>query len=218
MVYLRRSKKVWGSLSLESLRRIVEHSESILRSDPGSSRDATNWFQAFRRLPEFSYVRALDVLGTCASQSNAIDAYYYLFILHFLLWRDKVELDEGNLKNNMDRMRSVPFARRDYSFEWLALSLLRAPSCITATYGIGNRLRALRIPNWHTPMVLSTPSAAQGQGRFVLAPKRWRSSFLGRSFTQQVTSTAKSTSTLGSAMMVFVHGTRMSGLHLNNPH
>jgi len=119
-VYYRRKRRVWGSLAPQDLRRIVEHSEVVLNSDPGSTRDAIMWFQSYRRLPEFSYVRALDVLGTCAALAKEGEAHYYLYILHYLLWRNGQELDEVNVKNNLDLVKSARLGNHDYSFEWLA--------------------------------------------------------------------------------------------------
>lgn len=117
-VYVRRCGKIWGTLSISDLRRIAEHSEAVLHSEPDSTRDVLTWFQAYRRLPEFNPVRALDVLGSCSAHTKAVDIWYYLWILHFVLWRQNVEMDEIQVKNALDSMKAAGGVRRDYSFEW----------------------------------------------------------------------------------------------------
>ncbi len=78
------------------------------------------WFQACRRLPEFSYIDAIDRLEGWAKRSDQVDAYYYLYILHFLRWHAGAERDENAMRANLDKCRQRSIGKRGLSYEWLA--------------------------------------------------------------------------------------------------
>ena len=103
------------------LRRIVDLMETNLREDPTSERDVRMWFQAYRRLPEFSYLQALDRLEAWATRADSLDAHFYLYILHYLRLLDGVERNEEMVLRNLDRCKQLAQGRRSHSYEWLGV-------------------------------------------------------------------------------------------------
>jgi tetratricopeptide (TPR) repeat protein len=119
--YYSRAGRMWSLVAEHELRRTKEAMEDNLRSEPTNAHDIRTWFQAFRRLPDFSYISAIDRLAGWAS-GNAVDAYYYLYILHFLRWRGGFERDENLIQENLDQCKQRAIGRRGLSYEWLAES------------------------------------------------------------------------------------------------
>lgn len=118
--YFSKSGRVWANLTASELRRTKDLMEDNLRADPTNDRDIRSWFQAFRRLPEFSYIDAIDRLEAWATASNQVDAYYYLYILHFLRWWQGAERDESAMRVSLDQCRQRSIGKRGLSYEWLA--------------------------------------------------------------------------------------------------
>ena len=120
--YYAKSKRLWSNLNKKELRRICELMENNLRNDATNAADIRMWFQAFRRLPEFTYIDALSRLETWAKMGNALEAYYYLYILHFLLWQQGIETNESLIGTNLDECRKFALGKRSHCYEWLAKS------------------------------------------------------------------------------------------------
>lgn len=118
--YYSRSGRIWGQVPEHELRRTKELMEDNLRSDPTQERDVRTWFQASRRLPEFSYIDAIGRLEGLAKASDSVDAHYYLYILHFLRWQAGAERDESSLQISLENCRRRLIGRRGVSYEWLA--------------------------------------------------------------------------------------------------
>jgi hypothetical protein len=118
--YLARRERNWRALSLDELRRIVELTECNLSYNPTSEGDLRAWFQAYRFLPEFSYNEAFDRLLGWAGRSDSVDAHYYLYILHFLRWREGGERDEQLIHKHLKRSAELSVGRHDNSYEWCA--------------------------------------------------------------------------------------------------
>lgn len=119
--YYARAKRDWSALSEVDLRRIIQLMESNLSVDATNNRDIRMWFQAYRRLPDFSYLQALGRLETWASSSDSLDANYYLYILHYLLWCNKTEPNEENILLYLERCINLSVGRRNQSYEWLGI-------------------------------------------------------------------------------------------------
>jgi hypothetical protein len=118
--YHSRSGRLWGRVPEHELRRTKDLMEDNLRSDPTHERDIRNWFQAARRLPDFSYIDAIGRLESWANASDAVDAHYYLYVLHFLRWRGGAERDETALQASLENCRRRASGRRGISYEWLS--------------------------------------------------------------------------------------------------
>jgi len=118
--YYSKSGRVWANYTDSELRRTKKLMEDNLRADPTNEHDIRYWFQAFRRLPEFSYIDAIDRLEGWAKKSNQVDAYYYLYILHFLRWLQGAERNENATRASLDQCRQHAIGKRGYAYEWLA--------------------------------------------------------------------------------------------------
>ena len=120
LVYIWQDGIVSGAVFLDAeLRKIAHMSEDNLRLDPTSVGDLRHWFQSMRRLPEFNYYEAIDRLQAWATRTEAVDACYYLYILHFLRWKDKNEDAEKTVMQYIDASTQRRVGIRGYSFEWL---------------------------------------------------------------------------------------------------
>jgi len=118
VAYYRRRSRNWGALNENELVRVRDLADANLRDDPTSARDVVMWLHASRRLPTFSFVKALDRLGVWAERTEDIDAFYYLFCMHFTLWRLGKSLDEEQIRSWSERLDRTTAARRVFSYEW----------------------------------------------------------------------------------------------------
>src|SRR5258708_5402653 len=118
--YLNRNSRQWEGMNQSELARIAEMMEKNLASDPTNARDIRTWFQAHRRLPSFSPHSALDRLTKWAKVHESVEAHYYLYILHFLMWRkSRSAIGEEQILLHAKRCRDLAEDRGDYCYEWL---------------------------------------------------------------------------------------------------
>jgi len=117
--YYSRGRRLWGSLPDGDLRRVAELMDENLRSDPSNTRDIRMWFQAYRRLPEFSPLEALDRLENWAARADALDAHFYLYILHYLRYREGKAQNDREVLSNLERCKQGARGKRGHSYEWL---------------------------------------------------------------------------------------------------
>ncbi|MGA2439708.1 MAG: phosphotransferase, partial [Tepidisphaeraceae bacterium] len=89
--YLVRHGREWVNTPSTTIRRIHELMARNLRERPSDDRDLRLWFDAFRRLPEFQPLEAMDRLTAWAARANSIEPHYYLFMLHFVRIMCKLE-------------------------------------------------------------------------------------------------------------------------------
>jgi tetratricopeptide (TPR) repeat protein len=125
--YIARRKHDWNGLHQGELKRIVELMEANLREDPNNARDIRTWFEAYHRLPSFSYLDALGRLENWAKRQAAQDAYFFIYILHFLLLLEGVERNADEVKRALDSCRKVAVGRTSYSYQWLAVEPKSCP-------------------------------------------------------------------------------------------
>jgi hypothetical protein len=107
-------------LNQNELIRISELMEQNLHEDPANDRDVRVWFQTYKRLPDFSYLQAIDRLEAWFARSDSLEAHYYCYVLHFLLWRAGVSRGETDISVHLDRCKDLAIGRRGHSYEWLA--------------------------------------------------------------------------------------------------
>ena len=119
--YLARRNRDWSRVSVEDARRIADLMDANLRSNPGSDRDIRLWFSAYRRLPEFSYLQAIERLSAWAEHHRSSDAHFYLYVLHALRWLVGLERNDEAARVHMEQSRALRLgARRQWSYEWVA--------------------------------------------------------------------------------------------------
>jgi hypothetical protein len=121
MAYLGRSGRKWAQLPTRELTRITDMMDSNLREHAGNNRDVRMWFDAYRRLPEFNLIMALERIGSWASRSDELDAHFYAYLIHFLMRRAGFESDDDRLQFHLRRAKDIAGGRgqRQYAYEWL---------------------------------------------------------------------------------------------------
>jgi tetratricopeptide (TPR) repeat protein len=126
--HLRQNKEDFDRIDKGTARRIVEMMLENLAENPGSGSDMRLWLRAFRMLPEFTLSEALERVGTWAVLSDNIDAYYYLYILHY------VHLTRGAHASLLEVRKNIEICRRSAtplvskrSFEWWSSQGLARP-------------------------------------------------------------------------------------------
>ncbi len=102
--------------------------EENLTDNPASGRDMRTWFRAYRMLPDFTLVRALEQMTQWSLLSDDIDAKYYLYILHFTATEEKFPRSAQQAKQYIELCRrQAPALQSKKSFEWWAARELRRP-------------------------------------------------------------------------------------------
>lgn len=111
----------WQMMKSRDLRRIYSLMAENIEEAPTNARDLWMWFQAYRRLSYFDILEAIDQLNRWAMREESIEAHYYLYILHFLRWRQGILEDHHLVTNHISKCQALAGkVRRTYSFEWLA--------------------------------------------------------------------------------------------------
>ncbi|NUT31451.1 MAG: ATP-binding protein [Hamadaea sp.] len=120
--YIWRARRDWSLLDESELRTIERCMDDAIRNSHPTDSDLRTWFRAYRRLPEYSELRALERFGSVAATTESIEASYYLYVLRFLRWYRGDEMDERAIRNYMDETRRLArHANRQWSFEWLGV-------------------------------------------------------------------------------------------------
>jgi len=137
--YYCKAGRLWSGLSQEELIRVSELMEQNLHEDPANDRDVRVWFQTYKRLPDFSYLQAIDRLEAWAARSDSLEAHYYSYVLHFLLWRAGISRGETEISVHLDRCKDLAIGRRGHSYEWLSTVPAWCPLISHAELGGFNR-------------------------------------------------------------------------------
>ncbi|MER7332948.1 MULTISPECIES: hypothetical protein [unclassified Micromonospora] len=117
--YVRRGNRDWSRMDEGTLRTIAECLDHAMRVNRPSEADLRTWFQAYRRLPEYNEMRALERFSSIAEVSDSLEANYYLYILHFLRWRRGEEHRQDRIRHYLEATRPLSrFANRQWSYEW----------------------------------------------------------------------------------------------------
>ncbi|MFG2680945.1 hypothetical protein [Streptomyces sp. NPDC048392] len=118
----------WSLLTEEQVRTIAQMAEEPVDSGRATDADLRLWFQSYRRLPEYSETHALERLAWFAAERNSLDANYYLYILHFLIWYRGDAPDEERIRYYLEESTRLSRAhRRQWSFEWLGVDTRSHP-------------------------------------------------------------------------------------------
>ena len=84
--YLARRKRRWNELDEVEIWRIADLMEDNLRAVGRRDEDYKLWFLAYRLLPEFDVDEALSRLTLWAKRFPSWRAFYYSYVLNFILW------------------------------------------------------------------------------------------------------------------------------------
>lgn len=119
--YYAHRRRDWKAMRSRDLRKIYTLMAENLEDDPTNARDLRLWFQAYRRLSDFNMLECIDRLNGWATREGSIEAHYYLYILHFLQWRQEILGDHRLVIDHIRKCQTlVGEIGRTRSFEWLA--------------------------------------------------------------------------------------------------
>lgn len=125
--YYARGHRNWKNMKSHDLDQVHDLMAQNLEEDPANVRDLRVWFQAYRRLINFDILEAIDRLSSWAMREDSAEAHYYLYILHFLRWRQGILQDHRSVIEHIGKCRALAGKiARVRSFEWLAKT---PPSC-----------------------------------------------------------------------------------------
>lgn len=120
--YLARRDRRWSNLCEPELRRIVVLMGYNLRESGRRDDDYELWFNAYLLLPEFDVDEALSQLAIWAKKFPSWRAYYYAYVLHFLLWFDRRTDDLNSFEVALEQCKKRHIGRRSYSPLWYGIS------------------------------------------------------------------------------------------------
>ena len=119
--YLSKSEREWHLIPEKDLRRIIELLEANILDEPKRASNLRLWFQGVRNSDTHSVDDAIERLTYWWSDSNALDAGFYLGILHVLKTLDGSILSAQKAKEILEQtsklVREAP--NRHFSSEWL---------------------------------------------------------------------------------------------------
>jgi hypothetical protein len=123
--HIRQNRDDFDCIDQSTARRIVEMMLENLADNPSNGGDIRLWLRAFRMLPEFTITEALERVGTWAALSDALDAYYYLYLLHYIHLERGAHASLNEVKKNIEVCRRrAPLLISKRSFEWWASEAL----------------------------------------------------------------------------------------------
>ncbi|WP_431885261.1 hypothetical protein [Micromonospora wenchangensis] len=121
--YIRQSNRDWSSMDESTLRTIAECLDGAIRVRTPTEAELRNWFQAYRRLPEYNELRALERFSSIAEVTDSLEASYYLYVLHFMRWRRGEEFNQDRIRAHMVTTDKLSrYANRQWSYEWVGRS------------------------------------------------------------------------------------------------
>lgn len=126
--YVGRLEKDGARVQIKTARRVVELMQQNLQENPRSGHDMRNWFRAFRLLPEFTLLEAIERMTHWSLMSDSVDALYYLYILHFMGARRGIHRSVIKAKQYVELSKqSAPVLLSKKSFEWWATENMDRP-------------------------------------------------------------------------------------------
>ena len=118
--YVARRKYDWSAMKAKDLQKVYFLMKANIEEEVFSPRDIWMWFQAYRRVPQFDMLEALDLFNRLAMRNDLIEAYYYLYILYFIRWRQGILGDFRRVLDNIaECQRLAGKISRTRSHEWL---------------------------------------------------------------------------------------------------
>ncbi len=119
--YLARRQREWHQLRDNELARIIDLLEANILDEPRRASNLRLWFQAVRNSSEHSIDEVIERLSYWWADTNALDAGFYLGILHVLKALDGSQLAVQKAKEFIEQtsrmVREDP--DRHFSSEWL---------------------------------------------------------------------------------------------------
>lgn len=148
--YLTRGERKWSNLDEAELRRIVALMETNLRQASRRDDDYRFWFEAYKLLPNFDTNVALGQLALWTKRFSSWWAFYYIYILHFILWfRGRTE-NTTDIQTALEQCQKLHVGRRTISSLWYGTSGNEAN--LVSEHDLGSWSR--KIDFWSSPELL----------------------------------------------------------------
>jgi hypothetical protein len=113
---------------IERAGEIFDHLEENYRIYPERFRDIRLWFRSYIQLPEFSFSVAAERMQTWQRLYDAVDAFYYGYIIQFFQVEDAKSARIPLVNELIDATRSLASKiERQNSFEWYSTQSLLCP-------------------------------------------------------------------------------------------
>ncbi len=125
--YILKHERSFGRMCEAELKRITDLMESNMRTEEVREDDFRNWFEAYRYLPDFSMNETIHRLRSWADRFNSAQAFFYLYVVHFLEWWNGTITDSKLMKSYLNKCRALAVGRRSTSVEWLGFLPERCP-------------------------------------------------------------------------------------------
>lgn len=122
--YLAKYDRNWDKITQKELETLSQLMEDNLIAEPGNNRDIRMWFETARRLTSISINQVIVKLSEWVSNAkvyDALDAHYYLYVLHTLAALDSSERSRIQSEIILEKCKLLAQDRtnRTFSFEWL---------------------------------------------------------------------------------------------------
>ena len=119
-VYLIRKNRSWDDLTPHELSRIEELMAQNMEENAADYRSIRIWFQAVRRIENYSIETAIERLSYWKANYESIDVTFYLYILYTLQTIDGSILASSRASDLISECSKIarPLANRHYSIEW----------------------------------------------------------------------------------------------------
>ncbi|HYW74268.1 MAG TPA: OST-HTH/LOTUS domain-containing protein [Pyrinomonadaceae bacterium] len=125
--YLARNERRWSTMQLSELRRILDLMDANLRSTGRRDEDYRLWFEAYKLIPEFDAEEAISKLHIWASYFPSWRAYYYVYIIQFLLWFSGRTDNTDEMDEAIERCQKYIIGRKNFSSQWLSYRPSQCP-------------------------------------------------------------------------------------------
>ncbi|MGW4947242.1 P-loop NTPase [Actinoplanes sp. NPDC004185] len=121
--HVRRARRNWARLEEWELREIEVCLDNAMRSTRPTDSDLRTWFQAYRRLPEYNELRALDRFSSVVQHIDSLEAHYYLYVLHFMRWYRGDEFSQDAIRSHIEKASKLArSANSQWSYEWMGVT------------------------------------------------------------------------------------------------
>lgn len=119
--YLSKYRHRWSDLTPREVSRIIDLMSQNISEEPAKESNIRLWFRALRYSPESSMDLAIHRLATWYSRGNALDAVFYLYVLHAIRGIDGSLQDSYSAERYLEECsQKARYLRiRTRSFEWL---------------------------------------------------------------------------------------------------
>lgn len=118
---LARRQRDWSALRPNEVERSVALLEANIKDDPNDDRNIRLWIQAIRHQENPPTLESvIERVAYWASNTDSLEAYYYLYVLHALLVINGSAVAADQAVRTMQRCKEKSRYRRDknWSYEW----------------------------------------------------------------------------------------------------